>query len=35
MFLCAIHGGRLTPFDRFVLNQRPNRASNNIWNKKH
>jgi len=35
MFLRTIHGGRLTAFDRFVLNQRLNRASNNIWNKKH
>src|SRR5215510_10395878 len=31
----AAHGGKLTPFDRFVLNKRLNATSNAIWNKKH
>ena len=31
----AAHGGRLTPFDRAILNARLNATSNAIWNKKH
>src|SRR5262245_55936032 len=31
----TMHGGTLTPFDRFVLNRRLDAASGAIWRKKH
>jgi hypothetical protein len=31
----SMHGGHLTPFNKFVLNQRLNRTSGAIWRAKH